>query len=182
MSPGKKKNPRKGAGLAGVNPTAHQLPHRWKLDYDYLKDLSLADLRWLAEFSDCYYAGDFRSDPDKAWESSERRAVFTSRNAGWADAYARAGPGGALRTLSDDQHELADRIDDQEPARGQDMSYLDTHEYRGALAEYRATLATGRRDVSPKNPHHTEALERLKRTIRELQLKASDDASSEDWY
>ncbi len=175
-----KKNPR-DRRRSGACPAAHQVPHRWKIDYDYVRTLSLEDEHWLAEFSDCYYAGDFKSDAEtRAWSPQERRRAFTARNAGWADAYARAGPAGALWPISDDGRELADRIDLEEPARRQDMSYLDTPEYREALANYRRTLAQGRRDMSPKHPQHDKALEHLRRTIRALQLKASEHAPSED--
>lgn len=162
---------------AGIYPAAQPVPHRWKVDYDYLSALSSDEKAWLGDFSDAHYSGDFRSDLGKAsWSPVERRAVYSARNVGWTDSYARAAGAEALDWLDSrpPRGEEAGPEHDGEPVRHPDMSYLDTPEYRTALAEYRETLNPGRAGGSPKNPQHPEALAKFRSAVRAIQMELGE--------
>ncbi len=132
------------------------------VDQDYAARLSPADRQWLSDFNDAYYGGDFRGVDAAAWSLEQRRAVYTTKNAARADAYAQpltyAVVGTAEARAPAEPPDLADAPD-----------YLATDEYRSALAYYRSLLTPGRMHRKPTTPEAKRAwavarLERSKRT------------------
>ena len=130
------------------------------VDQDYVHTLSPKEKEWLARFNDEHYGACFRGNSEATPE--ERRESYRRKNSANADLY-----GIAATRLGELPSTLADTQDERDHAAGPE--YLDTPEYREALARYRALLPRNSRtrlDVTPELKEAWANLERAKRRRR----------------
>jgi hypothetical protein len=130
----------------------HPRSIRWQVDYDYLRKLSPAEQQWLAQFTDEYHSGAVPASGGEILRArDEVRAAYRAKNAANRDVYTRIDENW--------QDVLAPGHPDEEYTPG----YLDSQEYKAALAAVRALLS----DNDRENPKYTEELaaayERLER-------------------
>ena len=126
------------------------------VDQDYVSKLSPTEKEWLAAFNDAWVGGDFRRVPKSKWPKAARSVVNMSKNAGRVDVTTN---GTAVEGVR-----LEQRIADLEADWSETPEYLDSTEYKQALAEYRRTLNPSRKNLKPKvTPEFETAARRLKR-------------------
>ncbi len=152
---------RKKRNDAGALPCNYARSVREYVDWDYANKLSKEDREWLAWFGDCYYGADFRTDTENLWSPTERRARYAFKNsANRGEAFSTVPP--PLRE-SDQDYDTEALDQDWEPT----PEYLNSPEYKTALAAYRATLAPGRPADPEETPKHYRAQKRLENIVGE---------------
>jgi hypothetical protein len=171
-------------GLYAKNYTK---PVQWKVDFDYLDKLSDEERRWLSDFSNSYYGGDFRSQHGSVWFPHERREAHVAKNAARRDVYALGQVSNRVDFIPD--LEKPPRVEESKAPRFEipanpkaDFSptpeYLNSESYRAAVEEYRDSLpqrGRGRKSWDPRR--HEAAKKRLERVIRHGQIPADVPAS-----
>lgn len=137
---------RRRDGVAALFPKNFSGFTRWKVDQDYLGKLTPEEQRWLADFNNAYYAGDFRDADPKDWPVDARRKSWNAHKTERYDAYTHAVLGGSMRSLD------VTRVESEEPARDLEPvpSYLNEPEYRAARDAFRKKLAKGRAALEPE--------------------------------
>lgn len=143
----------------------HPLSIKWRVDMDYVDKLSPEQKQWMAGFIDAHYSGDFRGAPESDWPTVERRKSYTNKNVANADCYHGlenehlltgfdAPVSARFNNLTRLDKSNAQKVSDCIPALPTDLSptpeYLNSPEYKKALAEYRANLNQTRRVCKPK--------------------------------
>jgi hypothetical protein len=132
-------------------------PQQGYVDQDYWDKLTPEQTRWLANFNDAYYGGDFRRETQEAWPQELRRKVWQNKHAALEDAYGQAAVYGAVQVYSETSPRVADPRStpaDIEPT----PEYLNSAEYKEARDAFRQTLAPTRAPAPPvpsKRHDHT---------------------------
>lgn len=161
----------KKTGTYALYPRNHPRSISWAIDLDYISKLSPEEARWLAEFVDRHYGGDFRGDVDGDWSVAERREAYRRKNIANSDMYAQLSGAQMLEDM-DTVYDMESPVIDLEPT----PDYLSSDAYKEALANYRENLAQGRKTVTPKD---TPALRRTKkaldRVIRAGKIEAGEE-------
>ncbi len=112
---------------------AHPRFRRWKLDFDYLADLTPAEHAWHAQFTDEYYAGDHRFAEPLLAADKPRKEIGLDKRANERDVYAWAAAVGGIQ--------LDGLLPPQEPMSADPLpQYLTADDYRAVLREYRAAI------------------------------------------
>ena len=127
---------RKRGGSTGLAPATFPRSVAWRIDQDYVGQLSPSDKEWLAEFNDRYYGADFRGPSDSEWSTDERREVYRNKN--------RANRHLMTCALPAENADLPHPTVELEELSVDDLDYLDASGYKAARAAYRD-------DPSPAN-------------------------------
>jgi hypothetical protein len=127
---------RKQGGNAALNAATFPRSVAWRVDQDYLGQLSSSDKAWLAGFNDRYYGADFRGPSDSEWSTDERREVYRNKNRANRDLMTCALPA--------EDVDLPQPSVELEELSVDDLDYLDASGYKAARAAYRD-------DPSPAN-------------------------------
>lgn len=129
----------------------------WMLDCDYYDKLNVEEKRFYAQFNDEYYRSDFRYAKPMHKTAEQKRERYNMQNENYRDAYARA-------QVTGDLYLGGSPSTDGRQAGPVDFmpspSYLDTLEYKTAVAELRKIV-----DVPAKR-----RTKRQKERIKILQL------------
>lgn len=153
-------------GDAGLLPSNFRQTTRWKIDFDYVDQLSPKEREWLSKFADGFYGGDFRG---RRWTKAERSEVNMAIKAERDDSYAIASLVGNV---------VNDVVIDR-PMQDEDQTatpeYLDDPTYKRARDRYRAQLQPFRKYQYPKDtPELRKAENWLKRVTPEPPVDPSD--------
>lgn len=141
---------------------------RWKVDYDYVDRLGPEDQRYLAQFSDEYYAGDFSYSVPMHDTVELRRERYRAQNHNWNDAMTRAGASVSLYPL-----------DETDRGPNATVDLRPTPQYQSE-AEYGALLAEYRRLVDVPRKQRTELQERRMLQLRDYMLSLNEAESNGD--
>lgn len=128
----------------------------WKLDADYRDRLTPAERKWLDDFLDAHYNARFQGHA-AAWPKTERRKADRARNAATRDLASQFDPvpGECVPPAADPELDLSPTPE-----------YLNSPDYKAALAAYRATLS----DTHERVPSRSVAEEREhRRAARRLE-------------
>lgn len=117
----------------GLHPRSFSRVVRDQVDQDYVDKLSDEDKEWLAKFNQAFYDGNFKGEGKEDWTTDQRRAAYRANNARKRDVYGRARGLGALAYSDTLDRESQSDEPDLEPS----PAYLDTVEWREAVAEWR---------------------------------------------
>lgn len=127
---------RKQGGTASLNAATFPRSVSWRVDQDYLGQLSQTEKAWLGQFNDAYYGADFRGI-EQEWSQDERREVYRDKNRANRDLMTCAVPSEEA-VPPPSPVELEDAVLD-------DDAYLDDPEYKQAREAYRAEPSPDRR-------------------------------------
>lgn len=135
----------------------HPRALQWRVDLDYVKQLSPEHRAWLARFIDGFYGGDYRGDEETP--VSDKRTAYQAKNRAMRDLYT------APSVLVLSSEDVATAWTRAGMSRSEDYTlnltsdpdldlsptppYLDTPEYKSALASYRAQLDQGTKAIAP---------------------------------
>lgn len=126
---------------------------RWKVDQDYVEELTPAQREFLKLFNDEYYGAKFRKSTE--WSTEEKRQSYRDKNVANADSYAKCPP--------ELVEELSEALIDESPREaGPTPTYLDSPEYKEARDSFREHLDPSRRELAPKpSPSLNRAMRKL---------------------
>lgn len=113
---------------------------RDRVDQDYSHKLSDEDARWLSDFNEAYYGGDFRRDEDGEWTDADRRSVWRMNGAAKRDSISVAQVGHAVDYFGDPRTHDSPA---PEQAWATSPAYLESDLYREALAVVRQLQDAG---------------------------------------
>lgn len=156
-----RKPPARVSGEWGDLAARFQPAVRWQVDQDYSDKLTPAEARWLNDFNNAYYKGDFSRATLKQWPREERRKVGNRARPNRYDAMTFPWSVDAIEP------------DHVAPMARSDLSptpaYLDDDAYKAAREEYRAALSPRRVPAEPK-PSKTldAALARLRKVTPDV--------------
>lgn len=147
----------KPKGTYGLYARNHPKSVRDRLDIDYAHKLTQEEREWLAQALDETVSGDFSHARPFVRDAQMRREIYREKNAANRDIWGLG--------LRDD----GDRGVDEEPGQGMAAveatpEYLNSEEYKRALAEYRAHLPSNERYKPKETPEMLLALQKLERT------------------
>lgn len=164
----------------------HPLSVGWRVDFDYTKQLTPEQKLWLSDFVDGYYSGDFGGEESSKLSTKDRRDSYTRKNVANADCYhglenERLLTGLDAPLTGQKNNNLTRLIRGSERSNIQKVSdtipslplaaepvpaYLNSQEYKEALAQFRSTLNPTRRICKPKEtPEYLAAQENLNKII-----------------
>jgi hypothetical protein len=146
----KKKHP-------GTAPTNHPRSTRWAVDFDYLDQLSPKEQAWLGKFTDAHYKADPKAMKGRGWSKTKRREAYARKNSANRDLYARDGNPTEL-------HDVEPEPGADPPNWTDTPEYLNSEEYKAALAEHRSTLSP----YESRNPSDSQEFRQSKRRLRSL--------------
>ncbi len=164
---------RRRGGDAGKLARNFPFSQRWKVDQDYVRSLPPEALRWLAEFNDRYYGGDFREIAPEEWPPEVRSVVNADKNASRQDIMSMA-LGAPLLSLERD-------LTLNEPVYGQPYqsglgeaipAYLDSDVYKTAREDFRSHLRHGRMF---RNPVPSPALDKARKCLERVTPDAREE-------
>lgn len=151
-------------------PKNHPRSNRWAVDFDYVRQLSPEEQRWLGEFADAYYKADPSAMRSRAWTVEEKREVYRRKNAANRDLY-------VLDEVVPVEYEYKGVVHmnpfDRRaaPRDPQDWTptpeYLASDEYKAALEEYRKTLGAWDGRKPPKPNKHSVARRKLEEIVED---------------
>lgn len=168
----RKKKRGNGRRPHGVNPKTFPLSVREYVECDYLQVLNQEEIAWLARFNDRYHGADFRQDEGETAQE-DRREAYRRKNAANNDLWAvtratglaitetvlRSGHDKTRKAALDSvssEHELdAGEIFEEPP------EYLQSEEYKQALADLRELLPRNPRNKLVDSPRLRAAFRRL---------------------
>ena len=122
---------------AALSSRSYSRAKAWRVDCDYVGQLSETEKDWMAAFLDRYYGADFRGASPAEWTDDARKERYRANNAANRDLMTCAVP--AEEQPDDPVLELEDAYDLPD-----DTTYTTTPDYKAALAAYRD-------DPSPAN-------------------------------
>ncbi len=177
---------RKGARYYPHGLVASNFPRgvQWKLDQDYVGKLSQEEREWLAKANDAMYGHKFREGFGKAdaagkggWTEEQRAESYYHDNAGRRDALFIT-----RKELIEDLEVAGEALPLIEtPEDGLSLNalaeptpeYLNTDEYKAALAEFRKTLKVRKKPVNKVK--QKKARNKLHRVIPHPVVTESED-------
>lgn len=110
------------------------------VDHDYTGSLSPQDAEYLAKFDDEYYGASFADNPLHT-DEDQRREIYRIKNARNGDIYGKGVRGASVGGTTE--------VADEEREWTTAPEYLESKEYKTALDEFRANLATdGRKNAA----------------------------------
>lgn len=160
--------------ISGALSRNYPRTKRWRVDFDYLRRLSPEEIEWLHAFCNNHYGGNFSyAGPEgyEAWSKDERRKAYAATNAANRDLYSTC-PEESVKYLGVNKFGRAhldepwstDDVDFNPYAYGAAApAYLESPEYRDALADYRAEVDRLRKSDPP-----SEALLKAKRRLERI--------------
>ncbi len=141
----------KRLSFKGLAPSTYPQPIRWKLDVDYLDQLSQEERAWLSRFLDQHYGNNFRDATLDEWPVLKRREAYGHQHAARRDAY-----GDTRVDFIEESRGGYAPTDDTNRDWSESPSYLDSPQYKTALADFR----TASKDKS--SPEYAAALRRVR--------------------
>lgn len=155
---------KKKTGTWGIRPRCYPKPLRWKVDWDYVHQLSPEERQWLATFGDNFYGADFRGDTEETWSTEQRRVSYSQKNAVNADLYGIGSVTGTLEFLEDQKNQ---RVENMATSYAPPDEYLDSEPYKAAREEFRRHLAKNRQNSNPApSPLLDRAVSRLTAIVK----------------
>jgi hypothetical protein len=148
----------------GLHARYFPRPVQWQLECDYLHKLSDEDKAYLSQFNDEFHGAAFAEDKPIHNTVELRRERYRAKNHANADAYGLAAAGRRLDYMDD---ELAGKLSDRNERDQSPLPrYLESDEYREALAEFREHLPKNNKNKTVITPELTKAQRRLKKAKR----------------
>jgi hypothetical protein len=185
---------KKRRGTYAVYPRNHPRSVRWKVDYDYIDQLSPDEKEWLARFTDEYTGADFRGTPNLHQTAEQRRERYNAKNmanrgVAAATELQQLGDNGAYRdrdltkrlgrSLITEHRSVAREIPALPFDTAPTPSYQAYPAYQAALAEFRALLDAKPRDEKALNKVRSK-LERISRIHDPDESDDDQDESDHD--
>jgi hypothetical protein len=150
----------KKRGTYGVYAKNHPRSVQWKVDYDYLAQLSPEEKQWLAKFTDEFVGADFRHSDVLHDTVKARRQAYKDNNAAKQDAYSKLDAMGRLVRAGTALKPPA------AADTGETPEYLDYPGYKRAVQAYRDLMPTDRRRSMPDTPKTRAARATIERIAR----------------
>lgn len=163
---------RRNALPHGLNPKTFPVSVREFVEIDYIHKLGPEERAWLARFNDRYHGASYpkaEQAGETPAETDSRRAAYIRKNKANNDVYAVARAIGLAVSevrpaFSYETSDLVDRLPtDVDQDWGEEPRYLESAEYREALARVRALLPVNPRNKVRNTPELRAAYAALER-------------------
>ncbi len=88
----------------GLDSSRYAQSIRWRLDFDYLDQLSEKDREWLIrEFVNPYYNAEFRKGVEHRWSPAAKREMYTAKNVARRDLYSSEEGRGRMQHATEEE-------------------------------------------------------------------------------